>query len=125
MTTNTAQQGKQQAPQKPGKDKPGSAYKDTLNLPQTAFPMEAKLVQNEPKRLQTWREGRLYEKIQAARAHSPKGKWVLHDPNFDVHYEGEDDVPLSAVELAEGSHAGRSFGSSVRAGPGMPRASAL
>src|SRR5918997_2255369 len=64
-------------------------YKDTLNLPQTAFPMEAKLVQNEPKRLETWREGRLYEKIQSARAHSPKGKWVLHDgppfANGDIH----------------------------------------
>ena len=27
-------------------------YKDTLNLPQTGFPMEAKLVQNEPARLE-------------------------------------------------------------------------
>ena len=35
-------------------------YKQTLNLPQTAFPMEAKLVQNEPGRLKMWQEGRLY-----------------------------------------------------------------
>jgi isoleucyl-tRNA synthetase len=64
-------------------------YKQTLNLPQTAFPMEAKLVQNEPKRLADWEEGRLYEKIQTARAASPKGKWVLHDgppfANGDIH----------------------------------------
>src|SRR5689334_19045882 len=52
-------------------------YKQTLNLPQTQFPMEAKLVANEPARLQMWREGRLYDKLIAARAASPKGKWIL------------------------------------------------
>jgi len=31
-------------------------YKETLNLPQTSFPMEAKLVINEPKRLEMWRK---------------------------------------------------------------------
>src|SRR6476661_6818975 len=64
-------------------------YKTTLNLPQTAFPMEAKLVQNEPARLKSWQEGRLYEKLLTARAASPKGKWVLHDgppfANGDIH----------------------------------------
>src|SRR5918995_2592805 len=64
-------------------------YKQTLNLPQTQFPMEAKLVANEPQRLQMWRDGRLYEKLIAARAHSPKGKWILHDgppfANGDIH----------------------------------------
>src|SRR5688572_28315059 len=62
-------------------------YKDTLNLPQTAFPMEAKLVHNEPKRLQQWDEMRLYEKICTARANAPK--WILHDgppfANNDIH----------------------------------------
>ena len=42
---------------------PKKSYKETLNLPQTAFPMEAKLVANEPKRLEVWRDGRLYEKL--------------------------------------------------------------
>src|SRR5690348_8184306 len=64
-------------------------YKQTLNLPQTAFPMEAKLVQNEPVRLQMWQEGRLYEKLLTLRANSPKGKWILHDgppfANGDIH----------------------------------------
>ncbi|MGB7161254.1 MAG: isoleucine--tRNA ligase [Tepidisphaeraceae bacterium] len=72
-------------------DKPDKSdkksYKQTLNLPQTAFPMEAKLVQNEPKRLATWQEGRLYEKIMAARANG--AKWILHDgppfANGDIH----------------------------------------
>jgi isoleucyl-tRNA synthetase len=62
-------------------------YKDTLNLPQTAFPMEAKLVQNEPARLKQWQEGRLYEKILTSRAKAPK--WILHDgppfANGDIH----------------------------------------
>src|SRR5688572_12375487 len=71
------------------KPKEKKNYKDTLNLPQTAFPMEAKLVANEPARIARWQEMRLYEKIQAARANSPKGKWVLHDgppfANGDIH----------------------------------------
>src|SRR5689334_9695350 len=65
------------------------SYKDTLNLPQTSFPMEAKLVQNEPKRLERWRSMRLYERLMEARAGSPKGRWVLHDgppfANGDIH----------------------------------------
>src|SRR5687768_12541595 len=76
MTTDT-QQPKEQK----------KNYKDTLNLPQTAFPMEAKLVANEPARLQRWKESRLYEKVIAARAGAPK--WVLHDgppfANSDIH----------------------------------------
>jgi isoleucyl-tRNA synthetase len=64
-------------------------YKQTLNLPQTPFPMEAKLVLNEPVRLQAWQAERLYDKLMAARANSPKGKWVLHDgppfANGDIH----------------------------------------
>src|SRR4051812_17356010 len=85
MSTDTTQAQPQPAKQETGK----KSYKDTLNLPQTAFPMEAKLVQNEPKRLATWREGRLYEKLITARANSTKGRWVLHDgppfANGDIH----------------------------------------
>lgn len=62
-------------------------YKDSLNLPQTAFPMEAKLVQNEPNRLARWREMDLYALVQGARKGSPK--FVLHDgppfANGDIH----------------------------------------
>src|SRR4051812_13056347 len=64
-------------------------YKETLNLPQTTFAMEAKLVQNEPARLKKWQDARLYEQLLAARASSPKGKWILHDgppfANGDIH----------------------------------------
>lgn len=52
-------------------------YKETLNLPQTAFPMKANLAQREPKRLEQWQTLDLYAKIRAARAGSPK--FVLHD----------------------------------------------
>ena len=65
------------------------SYKQTLNLPQTPFPMEAKLVTNEPVRLQGWQGMHLYKRIQLARSTSPKGKWVLHDgppfANGDIH----------------------------------------
>ena len=64
-------------------------YKTTLNLPQTAFAMEAKLTTNEPARLKMWQEARLYEKILTDRASHGKGKWVLHDgppfANGDIH----------------------------------------
>ena len=62
-------------------------YKNTLNLPQTGFPMKADLVAREPERLKKWESAGLYEKIQAARAE--RRKFVLHDgppfANGDVH----------------------------------------
>ncbi len=62
-------------------------YKATLNLPQTPFAMEAKLVQNEPRRLEAWRAAGLYEKLMTARAAAPR--WILHDgppfANGDIH----------------------------------------
>ncbi|HEX4054892.1 MAG TPA: isoleucine--tRNA ligase [Tepidisphaeraceae bacterium] len=62
-------------------------YKTTLNLPQTAFAMEAKLTANEPTRLKKWNELRLYEKLMERHANDPK--WILHDgppfANGDIH----------------------------------------
>jgi len=72
---------------KPAEAKPKNVYKETLNLPQTAFPMEAKLVQNEPARLKKWQDMKLYEQLMQHRANAPK--WVLHDgppfANGDIH----------------------------------------
>jgi isoleucyl-tRNA synthetase len=66
----------------PGREKPGahSAYpplKETLSLPRTEFAMKANLPQNEPKRLEAWRETKLYERIRQARQGAPR--YVLHD----------------------------------------------
>ena len=54
-----------------------SDYKKTLNLPETAFPMKANLPQNEPRRLDFWREIDLYARIREASQGRPK--FVLHD----------------------------------------------
>jgi len=62
-------------------------YKDTLNLPQTSFPMRANLSQREPKMLERWESEDLYGQIRAASAGRPK--FVLHDgppyANGDIH----------------------------------------
>jgi isoleucyl-tRNA synthetase len=64
-----------------------TSYKTSLNLPQTAFPMEAKLVTNEPKRLADWESMHLYTRVQRHRAKAPR--WILHDgppfANGDIH----------------------------------------
>jgi isoleucyl-tRNA synthetase len=54
-----------------------SDYKDTLNLPLTAFPMKASLAQREPQRLEQWQAMDLYEMIRRACAGRPK--FILHD----------------------------------------------
>lgn len=52
-------------------------YKETLNLPQTDFPMKANLVQKEPELLKKWEEQDLYGKIRETFAGKPK--YVFHD----------------------------------------------
>ena len=62
-------------------------YKNTLNLPQTDFPMKADLVTREPERLKKWEAARLYQRIEKLREKAEK--FVLHDgppfANGDVH----------------------------------------
>jgi len=64
-----------------------SDYKQTLNLPQTDFPMKASLAQREPERLKRWQEAGLYRKIREHSAGRPK--FILHDgppyANGDLH----------------------------------------
>jgi isoleucyl-tRNA synthetase len=52
-------------------------YKDTLNLPQTPFPMRANLAQREPDMLARWDNEGLYRKIRQRSQGRPQ--WVLHD----------------------------------------------
>src|SRR5882724_3996333 len=62
-------------------------YKNTLNLPQTNFPMRADLVNREPERLKKWETDQLYQRIQSQREKAQK--FILHDgppfANGDVH----------------------------------------
>ena len=54
-------------------------YKDTLNLPQTDFPMKANLSQREPAMLGFWEEKKIYEKMQERHGKKPANKYILHD----------------------------------------------
>ena len=62
-------------------------YKETLCLPNTAFPMKAKLVQKEPEILERWEKQELYHKI--VRASAGRTKFILHDgppyANGNIH----------------------------------------
>lgn len=62
-------------------------YKDTLNLPQTDFPMRGDLAKREPKMLESWQQQGLYQKIRQHSAGRPK--FILHDgppyANGDIH----------------------------------------
>jgi isoleucyl-tRNA synthetase len=62
-------------------------YRDTLNLPETSFPMRGNLPKLEPQILKSWEEAKLYEQVQKARAGCPR--FVLHDgppyANGDIH----------------------------------------
>lgn len=52
-------------------------FKDTLNLPQTQFPMRASLAQREPERLAQWEQDKLYERVIAEHEEDPS--YILHD----------------------------------------------
>ena len=62
-------------------------YKDTLNLPKTAFPMKANLAQREPEQVKKWESLKLYAKLREANQDKPR--FVLHDgppyANGDIH----------------------------------------
>lgn len=62
-------------------------YKDSLNLPQTDFPMKGNLAQREPKALERWAEEDIYGQLRKAR--NGRDKYVLHDgppyANGDIH----------------------------------------
>lgn len=62
-------------------------YKQTLNLPQTDFPMRGNLAQREPEILRQWTATGLYQKIREVS--QGREKFILHDgppyANGDIH----------------------------------------
>ena len=52
-------------------------YKDTLNLPQTDFPMKANLPRREPEILEMWRKNGLYADLENEGKDKPL--FILHD----------------------------------------------
>lgn len=53
------------------------SYKDSLNLPDTAFPMRANLAQREVEQLSEWEAAGLYANIQ--KKHADDAPYILHD----------------------------------------------
>ncbi len=66
---------------------PESAYRATLNLPDTPFPMRGDLPKREPQWTAEWQEKGIYKRIRALSAGRPL--WQLHDgppfANGDIH----------------------------------------
>ncbi len=62
-------------------------YKNTLNLPQTGFPMKANLAAREPETLKAWQTMGLYRRLRETRQGAPK--FILHDgppyANGEIH----------------------------------------
>ena len=62
-------------------------YKDTLNLPKTAFPMKGNLAQREPAMVKRWQDMDLYKRVRQEMEGKPK--FILHDgppyANGDIH----------------------------------------
>ena len=57
----------------------GKSYKDTLNLPKTAFPMKANLVQNEPASVKRWASADVYSQLRARAKAKNQPLWLFHD----------------------------------------------
>ncbi|MTI43382.1 isoleucyl-tRNA synthetase [Roseibium hamelinense] len=68
-------------------DKPTRDYSETLNLPQTDFPMRAGLPKKEPEILARWQDMKLYKKLREQSA--GRDKFILHDgppyANGNIH----------------------------------------
>ena len=62
-------------------------YKDTLNLPETPFPMRGDLAKREPQWVKEWQEKGVYRRLRALATGRPR--FVLHDgppyANGDIH----------------------------------------
>src|SRR5438874_926350 len=63
-------------------------YKDTLNLPETPFPMRGDLAKREPQWVKEWRDKGVYRRLRSIAKGRPR--FVLHDgppyANGDIHF---------------------------------------
>ena len=62
---------------KSNKNEAASAYRATLNMPDTPFPMRGDLPKREPGWVQEWEDKGIYKKLRDARSGHPK--FILHD----------------------------------------------
>jgi isoleucyl-tRNA synthetase len=64
-------------------------YKDTLNLPDTPFPMRGDLAKREPQWVKDWQEKGVYRRLRALAKDQKRQRFVLHDgppyANGDIH----------------------------------------
>ncbi|HWA37011.1 MAG TPA: isoleucine--tRNA ligase [Burkholderiales bacterium] len=64
-------------------------YKDTLNLPDTPFPMRGDLAKREPERVRQWEEKGTYRRLRQVAKEQGRPTFVLHDgppyANGDIH----------------------------------------
>ncbi len=83
-------------------------YKDTMNLPQTEFPMRAGLTQSEPKRLDKWKGMDLYHQVVAK--NEGNEPYVLHDgppyANGPIHMGHVFNKVLKDIVVRYRSHRG-------------------
>ncbi len=67
----------QPAPKSDSKKQDKNRYRQTLNLPETDFPMRAGLVTNEPASVERWGKANLYQKLREQRKDAPD--FAFHD----------------------------------------------
>jgi len=64
-------------------------YKDTLNLPETPFPMRGDLAKREPHWVKQWEEKGVYRRLRQVAKTEGRARFVLHDgppyANGDIH----------------------------------------
>ncbi|MFA7665306.1 MAG: isoleucine--tRNA ligase [Burkholderiaceae bacterium] len=80
-------EGQRGKPAKSAAKQTDSVWRDTLNMPDTPFPMRGNLARREPQWTRQWQEKRIYQAIREASLGRPV--WVLHDgppyANGDIH----------------------------------------
>lgn len=68
-------------------NKPTSANKYPVNMPETAFPMRGNLPKREPEWIAAWENKKIYQRVRQASKNRPK--FILHDgppyANGDIH----------------------------------------